>query len=759
MSDGSAPLVGHACLIVPAGSFDATGLISELRSNQPDLEITAIWAGDPHRRPAMAAPGVDWADLALAEPLGIGWGRLLAALTPEAYEWARTSRAVACLLRRAEQPVVVLRVGSVGVVGSVGHLAAERGIKVVDRVAGTIMHDGLAPDAADLSVDGRWSRAILGLSPAAAPALDSFADLLAFSRPEDRVGPLLELAVEKSGVPLESAGRCAVAGWASESLPDAPFVVDVDAVDRAEPWHLMFEGRRPRVLLSEDARLADAVTYTGPQWTGQREPVALPGGIAIDTPIRTLMTEAIAAWASGDGDLPPEPFSGSGLLAWLEAPSPRTGGDLGRYWFEEWVRRPDLHVTFPQPMGPDRGRFVTWAAQSWRSDARSPLIQARAEGIAPAWSSVDRRPGVNLIGYVSSDSGLGDFTRRIHSALAAAEVPTAALHYHRTASPTAADVPALTTDLSYDTNLITVHADQMGHFAADYGDATFGDRTSIGFWFWELSHLPPRIAANVAMVDEVWAATEFIADAFRDVTDMPVNVVHVHVPEPDASHASETELGLTPDRFTFLVTLDHLSITDRKNPLGAIHAFTRAFPTPTDGGPMLMVKTLNGRQRWSEHEQLQLAAAGRPDIRVIDQHLSRGDQMALIAHSDCLVSLHRSEGLGLHLMEAMWLGTPVIATRYSGNLEFMHDQNSALVDAELIAVTDRQGYYPAEAVWADPDLDQAAEAMRRMVDDERYRTGLAEAGRASMMEQSSPAHAGHLIAGLCRQADRHRERS
>ena len=91
--------------------------------------------------------------------------------------------------------------------------------------------------------------------------------------------------------------------------------------------------------------------------------------------------------------------------------------------------------------------------------------------------------------------------------------------------------------------------------------------------------------------------------------------------------------------------------------------------------------------------------------------------MALIAHSDCLVSLHRSEGLGLHLMEAMWLGVPVIATRYSGNLEFMHDHNSALVDAELVAVTDRQGYYPTEAVWADADLDQAAETMRRMVDD------------------------------------------
>ena len=98
---------------------------------------------------------------------------------------------------------------------------------------------------------------------------------------------------------------------------------------------------------------------------------------------------------------------------------------------------------------------------------------------------------------------------------------------------------------------------------------------SIGFWFWELSHLPPRIVANVAMVDEVWAASGFIADTFREVTDKPVHVVHVPVPNPSRPTGHVPELGLPDDRFAFLVTLDHLSITDRKNPLGAIHAFVR----------------------------------------------------------------------------------------------------------------------------------------------------------------------------------------
>ena len=759
MSEDSAPRAEHACLIVPAGTFDVAELAAELRSHQPDLDVTAVWAGDPHLRPASAAPGVEWADLDLDEPLGIGWGRLLAGLSPEAYEWVRASRAAAKLLRRHDQHVILLRLGSVGVIGPIGHLVPESGVKVVDRTPDRIPHDGLAPNVADLALEGRWSQAILGLTPQAAPALDALGDLLSFSRPDDRVGPLIEIAIGASGIPIERAERAVVAGWADDQLPPPPFVVDVDDIDRAEPWHLSFGGRRPRVWLSTDSNLADAVSSTRRQWLGERRAVSLPGGIGVDVAIRTLVSEAIAAWARGDDDLPPQPFSGEGLLGWLDAPSPETGGDLGRYFFEEWVRRPDLHAAFPQPMGADRGRFVAWAASSWRSDGRSPLIQARSDAVAPSWSSSDNRAGVNLIGYVSSDSGLGDFTRRIHSALGAAGTPTAALHYHRTASPTATDVPALTTDLVYDTNLITVHCDQISHFAADHGPAVFDGRRSIGFWFWELSHLPPRIVANVALVDEVWAATEFIADAFRGVTDKPVNVVHVPVPEPVASGRSRSDLGLPDDRFVFLVTLDHLSITDRKNPLGAIDAFVRAFPTPTADGPVLLVKTLNGQQRWSEHEQLRLAAAARSDIMVTDQHLSRADQMALIAHSDCLVSLHRSEGLGLHLIEAMWLGVPVIATRYSGNLEFMHDQNSALIDAGLIAVIDRQGYYPTEAVWADPDLDQAADAMRRMIDDERYRGGLVKAGRDTMMEQSSPVDAGHSIADLCRQAGRHQERS
>jgi glycosyltransferase involved in cell wall biosynthesis len=231
---------------------------------------------------------------------------------------------------------------------------------------------------------------------------------------------------------------------------------------------------------------------------------------------------------------------------------------------------------------------------------------------------------------------------------------------------------------------------------------------------------------------------------------VPVRVVDVPVPEPRPAPAPPDGFGVTPDRFEFLVTFDHLSVTERKNPIGAIEAYRRAFPEPRADGPQLVVKSVNAAHRWSEHERVRLAAGFRSDICVVDRRLDRASQLALIRDVDCLVSLHRSEGLGLHLIEAMWLGTPTIATRYSGNLYFMDDSNAALIDATLVPVTRGEGFFPPQARWAEPDLDQAAEWMLRLVDDPSVGAALAAAGRAKMLAQATPAEAGAAIARWCR---------
>jgi glycosyltransferase involved in cell wall biosynthesis len=221
------------------------------------------------------------------------------------------------------------------------------------------------------------------------------------------------------------------------------------------------------------------------------------------------------------------------------------------------------------------------------------------------------------------------------------------------------------------------------------------------------------------------------------------------VPEPQPSAATRDDLGLPVDRPVVLVTFDHLSVTERKNPLGAIEAFRRAFPEPGDDGPVLVIKTMNADQRWVEHERIRVAAMDRPDVIVVDRLLTKADQMALVAHADVMLSLHRAEGLGLHLIEAMWLGTPTVATRYSGNLSFMDDSNSLLVDADMIGVERGEGFFPSEASWADPDLDQAASHLRMLLGDADLRRRLAAAGRARMEQQPTFEAIGRTIAAWC----------
>jgi glycosyltransferase involved in cell wall biosynthesis len=187
-----------------------------------------------------------------------------------------------------------------------------------------------------------------------------------------------------------------------------------------------------------------------------------------------------------------------------------------------------------------------------------------------------------------------------------------------------------------------------------------------------------------------------------------------------------TQLGLPNDRVIFLCTLDMFSVVERKNPFGVIDSFRAAFE-PNEG-PLLLVKTLNGDQRGDCLERILMACSDRPDIDVRDGHLSRDEQLSLIAESDVLVSLHRSEGYGLHLAEAMAAGTPIIATNYSGPVDFLDSSCAELIPYHLVPVQELDGAY-GKGEWAEPDLGAAANAMRRLFDDPSRRSLLAAAAR------------------------------
>lgn len=161
---------------------------------------------------------------------------------------------------------------------------------------------------------------------------------------------------------------------------------------------------------------------------------------------------------------------------------------------------------------------------------------------------------------------------------------------------------------------------------------------------------------------------------------------------------------------------DHGSVLDRKNPLGTIAAFAEAFSP--DMGAALVLKSTNAEHDPAGRERLRAAAAGHPHIHLVEGYLSPQQTHALIAAADCFVSLHRAEGLGLGPAEAMARGKPVIATGYSGNMDYMTEANAYLVEHTLCTVGPGCWPYPEDAHWADVDLEHAARLMREVFDDQ-----------------------------------------
>lgn len=343
-------------------------------------------------------------------------------------------------------------------------------------------------------------------------------------------------------------------------------------------------------------------------------------------------------------------------------------------------------------------------------------------------------PGVNLIGFLYGELGLGEIARKMAAALDRAEIPFAAIPYRRTPSRQEhlLELPTSST-ARYDTNLVCLNADELVPFSAHAGTELFADRYSIGLWFWETSVFSdPRQAW--LLLDEIWAPSEYVRQAVAEKVGVPVQVVPIPIEEPPRPNLTRTDVGL-PEGFVFLFVFDFAS-AERKNPTAVVEAFRRAF-APGEG-PSLVLKSINGRERKPRQlHELRAAAADRPDVHVVDGYVSVAERDAYVALCDCFVSLHRSEGLGLTMAEAMSHGKPVIATGYSGNLELMDHHTAHLVPHRLVPVPESWWAYAPGAEWAEPDVEAAAGLMRRVYEDQAGARQLGVAARAAILERFS----------------------
>jgi glycosyltransferase involved in cell wall biosynthesis len=265
----------------------------------------------------------------------------------------------------------------------------------------------------------------------------------------------------------------------------------------------------------------------------------------------------------------------------------------------------------------------------------------------------------------------------------------------------------------------------------------------IAYWAWELDSIPEEWVELTPLLDAIWAPTEFVADAFRQRMPLPVHEVLPGVELSEIETVAKTELGIPASNYVFLFMFDMCSQMVRKNPLALIQAFRAAFG-PADKAT-LVVKVSRGRSHPEAFAALEQAAR-EAGVIVVDEVLSRARAYGFIQMCDCFVSLHRAEGFGLCLAEAMLMGKPVVATNYSGNLAFMHSENSLLVDYTLAEIADDNPIYKEGNHWAEPSIEHAASLMRQCYDDPAKAAALGAVGQAEVKQKLSLKAAGQRMA-------------
>ncbi|MEM9592761.1 MAG: glycosyltransferase, partial [Acidobacteriota bacterium] len=500
---------------------------------------------------------------------------------------------------------------------------------------------------------------------------------------------------------------------------------------------------------------------------------------------------------------------------WIQGPEPGRdvpgdGPFLSRFLAHLHAERDDLRGGFPDLDGPGFANFSSWLMAAGRHELRlddafvepvsrggaprvglgrriknrlrrayhSPLGQraksaavgalgpARTEALKrrlrprpqappkePPQRGPDvRRPGVNLVGYLRAETGMGEAGRSLARAFESAGVPLSlhSLDLGVVARQDDATYGDAVSDFPYDINLFVVNADQVPPVLDHLGPEVWAGRYNIGLWLWELEDFPPHLHPSFEHLHEIWTPSSFCVDAIGGVAPIPVRRVPLPiVPRtPSSDPTGDVEwrrrLGLPEDAFLFLYIFNYLSYFERKNPLAAVRAFRNAFGD--DPSKLLVLKTSQSDFAPDDHRRLLAEIDGAANVVLLEDYLSRDDLDGLMSTCDAYVSPHRSEGFGLTLAEAMAAGKAVLAAPWSGNADFFGINNGYPVRYSLVTLEQDAGPYPAGSRWADIDIGHLAERMAHVVSDGDGRRRLGRRARADIEAELGPEAVGRRLA-------------
>ena len=629
--------------------------------------------------------------------------------------------------------------------------AALHGIALTPHLLQPMPRDGHTPDESVIMHAGMFNLGFICVGATAMPMLDWWHERMRTDAVVDLHRALFTDQRWIDWVPslyshtVERDPGLNVAYW---NIHERPLTVDASGVVHAAgapirffhfsgfdpdvPWRLSkHAGPRPRGRLSTDPVLAELcagyAALLDAQGFGRRAGTygfdRAANGSALHPLVRTAYRRDFMAATTAGNTPPPDPFDPAQADDYTDWLTSSTVGPpdaaISPWEYSLYLTRPDISFTFPAIHAADAHRYRDWL------DIDPHAVQVRQQVGAPSrarttrTTPADRRDtsGWNVVGYHAAEHGVGESGRRIAMAVRHLGLPThvvgvhaaGARHQHRLQHAAAGE-------LRHRDTIYCVNADETERVVSvlEHRDLRRHDARRIGLWFWEVSVLPPEHARAAALLDEVWVTSEFTRDVVTAAADVPVRIVPLPItPVTHPTSFRREHLGL-PGGTLFTFSFDFNSVFERKNPLATAAAYTAAFGP--DDGASLFIKSINGHRDPLALERLRWAVRDRPDIHVVDGHWHEFEMQALVELSDCFVSLHRSEGFGLHLAAAMAAGTPVIATGYSGNLSFMHDDVAFLVPHRLVEVGHGHGPYPAHAVWADPDIEAAAAFMRTVAE-------------------------------------------
>jgi len=490
------------------------------------------------------------------------------------------------------------------------------------------------------------------------------------------------------------------------------------------------------------------------------------------------------------------------FFSWLNQPEKPTVPEISRLLYKLHAMRQEIRGIYPYILGPDKETFLSWLmtygkkaysiddrfltyltenkggptkfsfrTYLYRAQIHASALAAKvllpvfkknkkamdflikahdkvnmfflgknlSSGAGSSKDHITGSRGINIMGYIQSESGMGEAIRSEIRSLETIKYPFAMVNLSSKSRQKDNTYKYFTEDNPYCFNLVHANADQVLNVCNEKGREFFKDKYNIGYWIWELSVFPEEWIERFKLFDEIWTASNFCLDALSKVSTVPVIRMPLSIEIKNIKKLNRDHFGLNNKAIIFLFTFDFLSFFERKNPLAVIEAFKAAFSG--DDNVQLVLKCSNSKNNQQAREIMDEAARGL-NIKFIDTYLDKDELYALFSLCDCYVSLHRSEGFGLTIAEAMYLEKPVIATAYSSNMDFMNLNNSLPVKYKLVEIEQDIGPYKKGCRWAEPDIGHAAEQMRLVYEKREWAVELGKRASEDIKAQLSPLAVG-----------------